>query len=335
MTIRHPVERNETLDCVKGVAIFLVIWGHCIQFLFPDAELSYFQNPIFKIIYAFHMPLFMAVGGFLFANSERKYSDSDLLKRRTKRLLFPVITWSALTAIWQSIAHFASTHHFSAYRPHNALWFLTSTLFCVIVALVCRRIAGGHPAVYISAVLLSLALPDSYELNFDKFMLPYFVAGILFYRYRSKIPQAAYKATWAISIATFVVLLTHWKTEYYIYTSGMSLYVFEPWHKLLIVGVRFLAGFAGIGSIVPAIHSLRNRATLEPLAYLGKFTMGIYVLSMAVFPYLSQVGIPHTNSFLDTLATTPIAACVLCAVCIVGTKAIQLNRQMNSILLGD
>ncbi len=75
-------ERNATLDCVKGLAIFLVVWGHCIQFLFSDVSQSYFQNPVFKFIYTFHMPLFMAVSGYLFSDSERKYSGFDLLIRR-------------------------------------------------------------------------------------------------------------------------------------------------------------------------------------------------------------------------------------------------------------
>jgi fucose 4-O-acetylase-like acetyltransferase len=36
MTENPPKQRSATIDCLKGLAIFLVVWGHCIQFLFND-----------------------------------------------------------------------------------------------------------------------------------------------------------------------------------------------------------------------------------------------------------------------------------------------------------
>ena len=54
-------ERISTLDAIRGLAIFLVVLGHSVQFNVPDP----FNNPVFKIIYSFHMPLFISVSGYL------------------------------------------------------------------------------------------------------------------------------------------------------------------------------------------------------------------------------------------------------------------------------
>ena len=47
--------RIPAFDAVKSFAIFLVVWGHSIQYLMPH---DFFHNPMFELIYAFHMPLF-------------------------------------------------------------------------------------------------------------------------------------------------------------------------------------------------------------------------------------------------------------------------------------
>ena len=54
--MRHT-EQNY-LNIVKGSAIFLMLWGHTIQYCTP-ANTDFFENPIFKVIYTFHMPLFI------------------------------------------------------------------------------------------------------------------------------------------------------------------------------------------------------------------------------------------------------------------------------------
>lgn len=66
--------RNEELDrdywnTVKGVGIFFIVLGHCCL-------------PIMNYVYAFHVPLFFFVSGYLY--SEKKYGDKpfDNFKRR-------------------------------------------------------------------------------------------------------------------------------------------------------------------------------------------------------------------------------------------------------------
>lgn len=56
--------RNTFLDFAKGVLILLVVIGHAIQFV-TYHNLDFWGDPFFKAIYMFHMPLFMAIAGYL------------------------------------------------------------------------------------------------------------------------------------------------------------------------------------------------------------------------------------------------------------------------------
>ncbi len=56
--------RNVYIDIVKSFAIFMVVLGHCLQYTLPD---NYrFSNTLFIMIYSMHMPLFIAISGYLF-----------------------------------------------------------------------------------------------------------------------------------------------------------------------------------------------------------------------------------------------------------------------------
>lgn len=51
--------RNSFIDFLRGIAIFLVLWGHSIQKLSQGSNIDFFNDKIFIWIYSLHMPLFM------------------------------------------------------------------------------------------------------------------------------------------------------------------------------------------------------------------------------------------------------------------------------------
>ena len=63
------LQHLEWIDSVKGLAIFLVIVGHCIDGyrdagIFKQYLLEF--NSLHNFIYSFHMPLFFIISGYLF-----------------------------------------------------------------------------------------------------------------------------------------------------------------------------------------------------------------------------------------------------------------------------
>ncbi len=76
--------RIHHIDVLKGIAIFLVVFGHTIR----EAESLVF-------IYSFHMPLFFIISG-LFFNEKKFQSFGDVLKKKARTLLLPYVTFYVL-----------------------------------------------------------------------------------------------------------------------------------------------------------------------------------------------------------------------------------------------
>ena len=81
------------LDNLKWFLILLVVLGHAIQHTYAD----FGQNSLFRAIYSFHMPAFMAVSGYLAWKPKTVcVSATDYLKklfRRVRQLVIPYMIW--------------------------------------------------------------------------------------------------------------------------------------------------------------------------------------------------------------------------------------------------
>ncbi|MCD7812316.1 MAG: acyltransferase family protein [Ruminococcus sp.] len=129
-----PVEKSkrfDEIDIAKGIGIILVILGHCVPY----------GGFAFNLLFAFHMPLFFMLSGYLFKAGGMK----DMTKRKAKRLLIPFVEYMLLGLIvtliipeWRtglSIKGIAGDIYLMS--PDNcnnsSIWFL-SCLFIVTLA---------------------------------------------------------------------------------------------------------------------------------------------------------------------------------------------------------
>ena len=78
------------LDNLRGIAMFIVVMGHVYSGTTPDT-LRYY-------IYSFHMPLFFAISGagYYLQTSRRDYSFAEMLKNKTRGILWPYFVFSML-----------------------------------------------------------------------------------------------------------------------------------------------------------------------------------------------------------------------------------------------
>lgn len=70
-------QRSGYIDSLKGFGILCVVLGHVVNSYlsagaYPKASTLMYR--VFNIIYAFHMPLFMTISGFLF---QKAYLDEN------------------------------------------------------------------------------------------------------------------------------------------------------------------------------------------------------------------------------------------------------------------
>lgn len=90
-------KRNEFLDIVKFVAIFLVLWGHVVQQSYSAGKIdpNAYLDIIYCVIYTVHMPLFMGLCGYFFSLSMKKdgICKKSYVKRRLKALIIPMFSF--------------------------------------------------------------------------------------------------------------------------------------------------------------------------------------------------------------------------------------------------
>lgn len=88
--------RNVLLDILKGLLIIFVLLGHSIQYGSGASfyESYFWTDVVVRFIYSFHMPLFMAIAGYLCYFSLGKHGSWEYIYRRCYKLFPPILVWS-------------------------------------------------------------------------------------------------------------------------------------------------------------------------------------------------------------------------------------------------
>ncbi len=141
------------LDRAKGLGIVLVVFGHSLKgtgaagLLPPD---RYFEI-LDLLIYNFHMPLFFLLAGYTFERSARNKSPIHNLRSRAVLLLWPLLLWTYVFALFRLVAGAAANRDGNLadlmvlpLPPREHLWFLWA-LFVIQVLILPVALAGRAP----------------------------------------------------------------------------------------------------------------------------------------------------------------------------------------------
>lgn len=279
------------LDIVKGVAIFLMLWGHCIQYC-TNGEFDFFENPVFKFIYSFHMPLFMLVSGYLFFFSCKRRSFSQLLLHRTQSLLQPILMCGIFNYFLTVVIYqrtITSVIDGPWIGTLGSLWFLWSVLAAGLVVAVAHYCASNI-ALKILILLVGagvVCLFPNWAMNL--YMYPYFVFGFVFAKYMDKLPKWLLNLKY-IFLVVFPVMLLFFKKKHYIYTTGIVSSDSIP-ELIMIDGFRWAIGLAGsifMMVILELLHRfvfLKKPALAKPIANLGIKSLQMYCISVSVLSF--------------------------------------------------
>ena len=161
-------------DNIKFILIFCVVLGHLLELLGTFSGAA----TLFRIIYSFHMPVFLFFSGFF-----ARYSG----KKIVFQLIYPYILFQIL---YQLFRHFvlnggaAADFDLQFTTPYWLLWYLMAMIFYYLLLPLFSRLTGRK---YIAALAVSFAVSllvgfeDSvgYYLSLSRFFvfLPYFMLG--------------------------------------------------------------------------------------------------------------------------------------------------------------
>ena len=334
--------RISTLDILKGIAIILVITAHCIQFGSGKHYLEseyYFDNPVFKLIYSFHMPLFMLISGYLFQFSIKAHGFKHIIRSRFTGLLIPVLVWQTLWIIF--FDHSILTGHnplyvFNSYL--NTLWFITSVFINSLIVLFCNRYAKDSIYVYSSIIIISLFIPNYHGYNLFVFMFPYFLCGYLYNKtggMKKTLSRNEIIIFTIILLIGFILLFSEYNKNDYAYTSGTFLIKDHTFSlsQLYTDIYRWVIGGIGSSIIIFFVHLSFNTCSqlsiITLLRKIGTKTMGLYIISTYLFKFFILLPI-STPSFLVISAESAI----ITLVSYIFTLTIEQNYYSRKILLG-
>ena len=344
--------KNPTIDIVKGLAIILVVYGHVIEHGMVVQGGDYYLNPLFKIIYTFHMPLFVFISGYLMAFSLSKRSLAGNFKHKCDSLLVPFIFLGSIGiavsyALNILFGNSVGAPNFSQNLLDQLLlkpsvWFLF-TLFimsCLLLYSVNWEKRFG-PAVFLVFYFLIGIIPykDYGCLYYIKWFYLFFLAGYFMNKYNMKITHKAVQAgVFLIALFLFIMLMPYWKTQDYIYINKMALGSTQDVLRLMY---RYLMGFLGIGMVFYIGILLTKIRQAAFLGVIGRYSLDIYIIQMliveGIYPRIAYKTHSHIdfNSSVGLYVWTGLLVIFFVGLCMLISKLlIRKNHLLSRLLLG-
>ena len=211
--------RYRVLDCAKGIAIVLVVIGHWI----PEFSPLWYKY-IVRVIYTFHMPLFLAASGFLYIATKKDESYLKFIRKKFDRLIVPYISTSIIIITLKLIADYrigqsdmVSLYSYLAilWKPAAGyfLWFIW-TLWTMFLVIPLFRTRLSRLILFIATVALhfsGIPMPEIFCLSQTSLMMVYFMLGVVIYDYRpvltmfDRVPTLLVAGIFAVSEMLYLV----------------------------------------------------------------------------------------------------------------------------------
>lgn len=346
-------QRNITLDVIKGVLIWLVVFGHSIQFVqYPDSA-GQFRDPIFTFIYMFHMPLFMALSGYFFnAAKAAQTGVGTFIAQRGRAIIVPAITWGLIaTSVGVTYAGLTGTVSLGKATEillmmlANGYWFLWAVFlsYLALRLLMMLPIPLGLSGPVLAALLILLPLHEvpriSDMLLLFSFTFPFFLAG----HYARTLGEQGRLSTHrplthlaGIGLCTgFLILFATWQPEYFAYRNQMNILAAPKPVLMTLVG-----GILGSLSIVWLLSLAANARPIQPavqwFSALGQNSLQIYLMQGFAFLVIDRL-VPASLTQLPTPVL--LGLCIALTFCLVALMQTILRaqygpRKMQRLLWG-
>ena len=305
---------------VKGIAIFLMVSGHSIEY---GGKSSYLAEVLFLLIYSFHMPLFALVSGYLFFPSVSSKNPVSIFIKQAKRYIVPIISWTAV----HSVLCLCTGAKLDArgYVLYN-LWFLWAMFLCSLAVLAARKFFNDSVIFYAFLFVALLFAPMAAT---AVFMYPYFVIGYLWHRENFDVKI---KSLWdKHKITITICFIISWLFLFQFYTVNSEVYVTKIYllsGKMTVpeqFGLDIYRWATGLAGSLAAMSLIKFIRPVKFLCIAGANSMGIYVISRLIGGYfMSAGGIPLKF----------IQAAIVTAVCCILSMIISRNKILNQLLLG-
>ena len=312
--------RDRRIDLCYVIGILLVVAGH------SGADIRFNSTALFRWIYAFHMPLFFALSGYLFryGGGSGRITLPQFVRRRAWRLLFPLWFWTTLVFVPKgllsayamrpselSVAAYLHAFLYPADNPIRPFWFLEVLFEVGVVGYLADRWSRGRKSLLVAAVAVCIVVnrllaPTGGEL----LMLPdvlwytaFFLLGMVACDCRERFWKALSRpAAWVFWGAASLV------------TLWLPSHVAAPFYAL--AGILFVASCSavavGSGLRLPYVWDLRRYTFTVYLLHVLPVGLlrGLLYPRLPVDPQLFSIVLFLSGVIIPWMAGRGISGCV-------------------------
>ncbi|SCK20261.1 Fucose 4-O-acetylase [Streptomyces sp. WMMB 714] len=172
---KQPAEqRDPFLDNAKYLTIVLVAIGHVWDPLRDDSRAA---SALYFVLYAFHMPAFIIISGYLSRSFEGKPRQ---IKRLITGVLVPYVVFQTVYTFFMRWASDNPDREFHYQEPGFALWFLVALFLWRLTTPLWKSMRWPVPVALAIAVAAGVTPSISNDLNLMRVaaFLPFFVLGL-------------------------------------------------------------------------------------------------------------------------------------------------------------
>jgi len=187
-------EQLEIINIIKGIGILLVLIGHFNPTVSFSNEGYDFLH---RVIYSFHMPLFMLVSGFLYSfNKKEPFSYSRFVKRKAFRLIIPYFSWCMLILIFKFAGAIVVKLQYPIqndflYRIFvcplggyaTFLWFIYTLFLILLIYPLLEKWMNSVVLTLICFAIFFIPLPVQFSLNLVGYYLLFFHIGSILHKH--------------------------------------------------------------------------------------------------------------------------------------------------------
>lgn len=303
-------ERSADIDLLRGLAMFLVVWGHMMQYTCLAGDP--FADLLLRMIYMFHMPLFILISGYLSAFS-RHTGLYGALRGRIAPLFRVLLVWNMLDYLLRfAYAEFlkmdtAFTWAGFIQSTVGGLWFVWAVIAYTMIsaAAACLPRRWMQAVWYAGGAALLYLFPSTQNLLF---LYPYYLLG----RALARLPRPVRpgKIAGVSMLLCFLLTAVRFRPEHLVYTTGV-----DWWHSGNTAGVqlqidlfRWWAGLCGCALVWAALPALRRLP--DPvrrfLQACGRDSLWLYVVQRPTVAYMWPVS--YSLLVRDYLGFDPLGA---------------------------
>ena len=347
--------RIKAFDVLKLYAIFLVLWGHCIQHFLSS---NHYDEPVYRIIYSFHMPLFMMISGY-FSLSSMSIPPIAFLKKKFVQLILPTLSWGIVLGF---IAFLINTHFLTQstspwltringtiggiisgfYGPYP-FWFLKTCFICYLLAYFGSHLRLNKYLWMCITLIISQFIPHFVSVEV---MYPCFIIGMELKDNQKFYCQICRRYLWLGGL--FLSMLCFWDQFFwgydgilksifinYLHTNNHLLFVLVTKIYKLTIGV--VGSLAFIGLFCSKIPQEKTNKLLSICGNWGQYTLGIYILQCIILENFmgKYIVLDDLNFYLFNFVIAPFLSFVVLVFFIYIIKSMSKSSKLAFYFFGN